>query len=245
MKLLKIVSLCSLIILSTNIYANATETKIISFNQAKKLMKRVYSGHQISFYCGCSYSYKQINGKEKTVVNAETCGYQPRKNNERGQFIEWEHVVPAHAFGNTRECWREEICTDNNGKKFKGRKCCEKIDPVFNKMEGDLHNLRPAIGELNADRNNFHFGIINGEPREYGACDFEVLDKTVEPRPEIRGEIARTYFYMEKQYNVKISDKQRKLFTVWDKQFPPTDWEKERNKRIKAIQGNGNPFIEP
>ena len=38
-----------------------------------------------------------------------------------------------------------------------GRKACSK-DPIFNKMEADMHNLVPAIGELNADRSNFRYG---------------------------------------------------------------------------------------
>ena len=32
-------------------------------------------------------------------------------------------------------------------------------------MEADMYNLYPAVGELNADRNNFRYGIIDGEER--------------------------------------------------------------------------------
>ena len=39
-------------------------------------------------------------------------------------------------------------------------------------MEADLHNLVPAIGEINGDRSNFTFEHIDGEERVYGACDF-------------------------------------------------------------------------
>lgn len=240
----RLMLLLLLSLLPISVYCETIPHNIQNFAKAKKLMKKVYAGHQISLYCGCEYKYLQVNGKEKTVVNAASCGYQPRKNNKRGEYIEWEHIVPAHAFGNTRACWREQLCTDNNGNKYGGRKCCEKIDPVFNAMESDLHNLFPAIGELNADRSNYHFGLINGEPREYGACDFEVSGKLVEPKEDIRGDIARAYFYMEKTYGVNISDKQRKLFTVWNNADPVDNWELERNRRIKAIQGNGNPFIE-
>lgn len=164
-----------------------------SFSKAKKLMKKVYYDNQKSFYCGCKYDYKQINGKEKIIVDAANCGYIPRKNAERGKYIEWEHVVPAHAFGNTLQCWREPICTNSKGKTYKGRKCCEKIDPEFRTMQADMYNLQPAVGELNADRSNYHYEIIAGESREYGACDFEIEGKLAEPREDIRGDIARTY----------------------------------------------------
>ncbi len=41
-------------------------------------------------------------------------------------------------------------------------------------MEAVLHNLAPSVGELNGDRSNHPYGIVEDEPREYGACDFEV-----------------------------------------------------------------------
>ncbi len=215
--------------------------KLKSFSKAKKLMKRVYVGHQIAFYSGCKYEYKRVGSKEKAVVDGESCGYRPRKKSKRSKYIEWEHIVPAWAFGHTRKCWR-----DGDPKcKTKGRKCCKRVDPVFRAMESDLHNLQPAIGELNADRSNYSFAMIKGEPRLYGDVDFEVDFKarTTEPKEDVRGNIARVYYYMEKTYRVRISNKQRKLFAVWAKQDPLDEWERLRNERIKRIQGNGNPFI--
>lgn len=214
-----------------------------SFSKSKKLMEQVYYDNMFSFYCNCQYSYQITDKSIKAVVDNKSCGYMPRKNQKRGKYIEWEHVVPAWAFGNTRKCWREEICTDKYGNKYKGRKCCTKIDKVFKAMEADMYNLYPAVGELNADRKNYKYGIIPGEERKYGACDFEVADKLVEPKENIRGDIARTYFYMEKTYNVPISDKQRKLFEVWDKQDKIDEWEIIRAKRIEKIQGNRNTFV--
>lgn len=214
-----------------------------SFSKSKKLMEQVYYNNMFSFYCNCQYSYQITDKSIKAVVDNKSCGYMPRKNQKRGKYIEWEHVVPAWAFGNTRKCWREEICTDKYGNKYKGRKCCTKIDKVFKAMEADMYNLYPAVGELNADRKNYKYGIIPGEERKYGACDFEVADKLVEPKENIRGDIARTYFYMEKTYNVPISDKQRKLFEVWDKQDKIDEWEIIRAKRIEKIQGNRNTFV--
>lgn len=214
-----------------------------SFSKSKKLMEQVYYDNMFSFYCNCQYSYQITDKSIKAVVDNKSCGYMPRKNQKRGKYIEWEHVVPAWAFGNTRKCWREEICTDKYGNKYKGRKCCTKIDKVFKAMEADMYNLYPAVGELNADRKNYKYGIIPGEERKYGACDFEVADKLVEPKEDIRGDIARTYFYMEKTYNVPISDKQRKLFEVWDKQDKIDEWEIIKAKRIEKIQGNRNTFV--
>ena len=116
-----------------------------SFSKSKKLMEQVYYDNMFSFYCNCPYSYQLTDKSIKAVVDNLSCGYIPRKNEKRGKYIEWEHVVPAWAFGNTRKCWREEICTDSHGNKYKGRKCCTKSDKVFRAMEADMYNLYPAI----------------------------------------------------------------------------------------------------
>jgi deoxyribonuclease-1 len=112
-------------------------------------------------------------------------------------------------------------------------------------MEADMYNLVPAVGEINGDRSNYSFAEIPGEPREYGACDFEIVNRKAEPRPEIRGDIARIYFYMDWAYpgHGIISRKNKKLFEAWAKQDPVDAWECERVKRIEAIQGNENPFV--
>jgi deoxyribonuclease-1 len=38
--------------------------------------------------------------------------------------------------------------------------------------------------------------MIAGEQRPFGACDVEIAERKIEPRPEIRGDIARIYLYM-------------------------------------------------
>lgn len=200
-----------------------------SFSKAKKLLKVMYADHQKTFYCGCDYEKK---GK-KLVPEPESCGFSYRKNQKRSQRIEWEHVMPAWAFGHQLQCWQEG-----------GRKNCKK-NPQFKKMEADLHNLVPAIGEVNGDRSNFSFSMLEGEPRVYGECDMEVNFKArkVEPSENVRGDIARTYFYMRDQYGVKISSKQEKLFNAWSKLDPVDRWELKRNELIFQIQGNRNAYV--
>ena len=83
-----------------------------------------------------------------------------------------------------------------DGKKYKGRECCSKVSDAFRQMQSDMHNLFPTVGEVNGDRSNFVFGEIDGEEREYGQCDFEVAERIAEPMKSIRGDIARSYFYM-------------------------------------------------
>ena len=49
---------------------------------------------------------------------------------------------------------------------------------------------------------------------------------------------------MADQYRFRLSDQERKLFQAWDRMYPVTTWELERNQRISKIQGWGNPYVE-
>ena len=200
-----------------------------SFSKSKRILAELYSDNPVSFYCGCDYN---AQGK-KLVPDWASCGYDPRKNAKRAGRIEWEHVVPAWAFGHQMQCWQDG-----------GRRACHK-DPTFKLMEADLHNLVPAIGEVNGDRSNYSFAQLEGEPRVYGRCDMEVNFKArkVEPPAERQGDIARTYFYMRDQYGLKISRKQIQLFEAWHRMDPVDSWEIERNRLITEVQGNSNPYV--
>lgn len=220
-------SLAVLIAASFSISAVAVPPS--SFSKSKRILKELYQTNPVSFYCDCDY----LSEGKKLVPQWDSCGYTPRKNANRAGRIEWEHVVPAWAFGHQLQCWQDG-----------GRKACKK-DPFFRSMEADLHNLVPAIGEVNGDRSNYSFSQLEGEPRVYGRCDMEVDFKRrkVEPPLERQGDIARTYFYMRDQYGLKISSKQEKLFAVWNKQDPVDRWELERNSLISEVQGNENPYV--
>lgn len=220
-------------------------TRIDSFSKAKKVLAKLYQSHQVTFYCGCKYS-----GKE---VNHASCGYKPKrpftkkgKKNTRAYRIEWEHVVPAHAFGQSFVEWREGSpkCINKKGKRYKARRCA-KTNKTFRRMEADLYNLVPAIGEVNGNRSNYSMAMIPGEVRKYGDCDVEIEGRQVEPRPAIRGDIARIYMYMDTAYpgHGVISRKNKKLFAAWDKLDPVDEWECVRARLIEKIQGNENPFI--
>lgn len=145
-----------------------TEPPFVFFATAKRyLAERVFYDRRTDYYCGCAYS-------EDLEVDPSTCGYEPRRDNRRAWRIEVEHVVPAARFGQHRACWSGETCDGQ-----RGRACCSRPverggDEEFRAMVGDLRNLVPVVGELNADRSARPYGEVEGEPREFGACDFEV-----------------------------------------------------------------------
>ncbi len=210
-----------------------------SFSSAKKVLyNKIYVGHKQTFYCGCKFT-------ETRKVELGSCDVSPRKNIKRANRVEAEHVIPASHFGQHRQCWKEKICTNSKGDKYKGRRCCEKTDKVFRTAHNDLHNLFPSVGEINGDRSNFKWGMISGERRKYGSCDVEIDSsiRRAEPPENVRGNIARVYFYMSDTYNINLSKQQKQLFKAWDKQDPVDNWEIERNSRIEKIQGNRNTYI--
>ena len=112
-------------------------------------------------------------------------------------------------------------------------------------MEADMYKFYPAIVEVNGLRSNYSMTVIEGEVRMFGKCDVEIKSRKVEPREEIRGEIARTYLYMDSVYPGKgiISKKNRAMFEEWNRSDPVDEWECERTRRIERIQGNRNEVV--
>ena len=174
-------------------------------------------------------------------------GFTTPKHEKRADKIEWEHSLPAENFGQTFAEWREGSpeCVDNKGKAFKGRKCAEKVSPEYRLMQADMYNLYPAIGAVNAMRSNFNYAMLAGEPSTFGTCEMKIADRKAEPPARARGQIARTYMYMQDAYGPRyhMSRQQDQLMQAWDKQYPVDKWECTRAKRIEALQGNENRFV--
>ena len=111
-------------------------------------------------------------------------------------------------------------------------------------MQADLYNLFPAIGSVNAYRSNFNFVMMPSEKSDFGACNMRIENKKARPPKRARGQIARAYLYMEDAYKkFKMSAAQRKLMAAWDKKYPVTTWECERNKRIEKLQKSNNRIM--
>lgn len=228
--MLRILTAITLLLLAACSFREPPQT----FDQARvDLRQFVYFDRNDDgdFYCGCNWDWVGASGGR---IDFSSCAYEIRSQQERAERTEWEHVVPASLFGQPRQCWR-------NG----GRENCNRTDPVFNRMEADLHNLVPAIGEVNADRSNYRFDEIAGEPTDYGSCQFEIdADRRIaEPADQVKGQIARIYFYMHERYQLPMNEAQQRLMMRWHTQFPVNEWELERDRRISSVMGHNNPFV--
>ena len=230
------------------------------FDEAKKEAGRIYAnaGQHIDLYCGCTFAIEPGRGMR---VDLASCGYVPARDAARAERIEWEHAVPAAAFGHTFAEWRDGSpkCVDAKGKHFKGRKCARLASAEFARIEADLHNLFPVVGEVNGLRGDLPMGILDPPDRahahlnaggtsasfHFGKCASAIEGGVFMPRREVRGDLARAYLYMNQSYPERglVDDAHRAIFEAWSKDDPPDAWERERNKRIAARQGNANGFI--
>ena len=190
---------------------------------------------------------KPQNTKSKKNINFTSCGYKGKlkKNGEeyyksRKFRTEAEHIFPvSKAKGAFPEC---RIKGTN---KTLSRSKCLKVSAGFRALEGDLFNLEPALGSLNAIRSNLSYAEISGEKREWGKCDFEKSGRKIEPPQNKKGDIARIYFYLNDRWPSVgiISKKNRKLFEAWNK-LDPVDEEEIALSCLKAkYQGNVNPYV--
>jgi deoxyribonuclease-1 len=206
-----------------------------NFTEAKKEAWKIFADHPESFYCKCPFT-------PQGEILPATCSYAPTKITSRTYKVEWEHIVPAKILGENLTCWKKNICTKQDGTKYKGRACCSKVDKTFQRMEADLHNLVPAIGAINQARGTYSFGLVEGEVEDFMGCPLKIsrTEKKVEPRPEIRGLIARAYLYMSTQYDISLSPSERNLYEEWDQEYLPDPWEIEWNEKVSQIQGNRN-----
>ncbi len=116
-------------------------------------------------------------------------------------------------------------------------------DDDFPSRATDIHNLKPADPDENANRSNDYFGAID-------TTDIYI------PREEVRGDVARILFYMAVMYtDMSLNDDKSSnvalrtmglLSTLleWNEADPVDDFERNRNDVLYSYQGNRNPFID-
>ena len=136
-------------------YSNYSDTspsreKVVwsSFSVAKnRAQNHVYKDMNITLYCKCYSKGRRYSGGK---IRWNSCDYRVRTSETRAKRLEWEHVVPASYYGKVLPC-RTEWHSDCDEPV---RECCEEVDDKFREAYVDLHNLVPAVGEINNDRSD-------------------------------------------------------------------------------------------
>jgi deoxyribonuclease-1 len=147
--------------------------------------------------------------------------------------VEVDHIYPVDWMVTAAGCHTRSQCQASNER--------------FNRMEADLHNMYAALAIIESARPKRAFGMVSGEDHlVQPSCDFEhdLLRHLSEPRPLARGNLARAIFYMHAEYNLPIPPDMLMLLKRWNREDPPSQHERMRNRRIEAIQGTRNRFID-
>ncbi len=209
---------------------------LVSFETAKDQLKRIYleRGRLRTLHCGCYFD------KLKQVFPGICAHARVQAGRAAGrEILAWFHAVPVKAFSRRLSCWKKKACRrTRTGSDADRRQCCRELSPRFKTMEADMHNLFPGIA-LNRQ---------TGTPRAFGGmaeyrfCRNETWKDS--PRPGTRGDLARAYFYMARQYGFPIEDGLENRLRQWHFEDPPDAWEEKRNTLIELVQGNRNPFID-
>ena len=130
----------------------------------------------------------------------------------------------------------------------------------------DLFELWPSDGYVNGLRGNLPFGEVTTGTESYissngciiGNCDALPGEQCFEPAQYLKGDLARSYFYLSTAYWNKwgcceevgvnrssINEWMESTIRKWHASDPPDTYEEERNDIIYSqFQGNRNPFID-
>jgi endonuclease I len=124
----------------------------------------------------------------------------------------------------------------------------------------DAHHLRPCDISVNSARGTKDFD--NGGSPHSEATECNTDSDSWEPRPAVKGDIARMMFYMATRYEGENGDPDLelvdytgtstdtpyfgKLSTLiqWNEEDPVDDFERNRNEVVFSYQGNRNPFVD-
>lgn len=129
----------------------------------------------------------------------------------------------------------------------------------------DLHHLFASDSAANFRRQNYPYGLVRGtvlwtSTPQSGSSEVSRLGYATgnsgtivfEPRPSVRGDIARALLYFHLRYNTDRPSgfnlinfaQERDLLLAWAREDPVDTWERARNDGVFRAQGNRNPFID-
>lgn len=117
----------------------------------------------------------------------------------------------------------------------------------------DLHNIRAVEADFETRRGERDFGDADGGDAHAG--------EALVPGDSVKGDIARTLFYMSLRYDGRGGEAPLQLVArptamgesamgglctllAWNERDPVDSGERRRNDRVERYQGNRNPFVD-
>lgn len=211
-------------------------------NLRTALAKIISNGHSVVSYDGLISAY------EKTDTRPD------------GYVRDWYSCVTNYQHGKDTGGYRQEGDSYNREHSVP-QSWFSKRSP----MKSDIVHVVPTDGYVNNRRSSFPFGEVNNvtysaaqnycrlgssKTPGYSGTVFEVAD-------EIKGDMARIYFYMATRYMDQCSGWSGNIFNstgmvtwelnqmlAWSKEDPVDAREIARNNAVQEVQKNRNPFVD-
>lgn len=199
-------------------------------------------------------------------------GYKKTDTRADGYVRDWysnatnyTHVTDkAGSYREEGDCYNREHCVPQSWYKGGGNDGTLKCDIVHVlPTDGYVNNRRS--NNLLAETKNPSWQSKNGYSR-VGTCSVSGYSGTIfEPNDEIKGDIARIYFYMVTCYEENVSKWANnatanaifdgtsypalkswylQMLMQWAEQDPVDDIERARNEAVYEVQQNRNPFVD-
>ena len=228
---------------------------------------------------GSGVYYKNADGKSGEALKTALYNIIKVKTHSPSydELIELYKQTDTRADGYVRD-WYSNVTnfthvTDKAGNYKKEGDCYNREHSVpqsWGAPKADIVHVIPTDGYVNNRRGNNPFGEVgnvtyqsaNGYSK-LGSCKTAGYSGTVfEPNDEVKGDIARIYFYMSTCYEGQANNWSGEAFggskyqpmsewtydmmMRWSKLDPVDDVEKARNNAIakEDVQGNRNPFVD-
>lgn len=122
-------------------------------------------------------------------------------------------------------------------------------------MRSDLHHLMATFQHPNGIRGRLPFGEVpDGSVEYHNRSGARMGAGLFEPPDMAKGRVARAMLYFMVRYGDQgilpagivnhFWNSRLEVLLRWNRQFPPTAFELERNSIVEKFQGNRNPFID-
>ncbi|RJO66165.1 MAG: hypothetical protein C4523_13890 [Myxococcales bacterium] len=148
-----------------------------------------------------------------------------------GEWVTTDGVPPTSIM-NTEHSWPQSYGAD--------------VEPA----RSDLFHLYPALADVNSRRSNVPFGEVATATWSEGGSKKgkDALGRTVfEPRDPHKGDVVRALFYFAIHYEGGYSQTpwyDEDVLRQWNRDDPPSAWERSRNEAIENYQDRRNPFVD-
>ena len=227
---------------------------------------------------GSGKYYQNANGKKGEALKTALAGIiNPHTSLGYDGLYEAYKKTDTRADGYVRD-WYSNITNYRHGIDNKGN--YSKEGDMYNRehsvpqswfgdgnIKSDIVHVLPTDGYVNNRRGNLPLGEVNNATYQsangyskLGSCRTSGYSGTVfEPNDEIKGDMARIYFYMITRYEGSCGSWGNSVFTSqypgltqwtldmmmrWSKDDPVDDREVERNNAVYETQHNRNPFVD-